>query len=301
MGKLIAITADLHYGNYADDADINNYVSELEERGADVLIIAGDLATYGATHESFIHVLSLLCKFSGKILFTPGNHDLWAMSDSFTLYDKVLPAILKEAGIHLLDGNPYVTGNLGIVGTVGWYDYSFRFVPESLRKIFADFLFKFDENNKDKVYAWDELTAQHYESKTCYISKDGMTWKKSTWEDAKYIKWDFSDKEFLNICLERLKNDIKSVYSDVEEIIAVSHHLPFAGFVPDIPEPVWGFNRAYLGSEKIGRLLLKYPKIKFVFFGHSHRNNKIVMRNLTAVNVFFHKPPGTFYRHINEA
>jgi hypothetical protein len=53
-------------------------------------------------------------------------------------------------------------------------------------------------------------------------------------------------------------------------VIAAIHQLPFRELLPPPRTAQWDFAKAYLGSEKIGRLLLEYPNVREVFCGHSH-------------------------------
>lgn len=282
----IALTADIHYGTQTRKKDLEKYISALNKTGVGYLLIAGDLASRGADHDQFKEALEILQKFRGEILFSPGNHDLWTgKGDSFDLLIHKMPAMLEGTNIHLLDNSPVIIDHLGFVGSVGWYDYSFRTVPGVLEELFSNYKFAFDEGKT--VFRWDQLTAAQYASKECVVSADGENWHKSTWQDKRFIKWEFTDDQFLNYCIDRLREDIESIYPHVEKIVAITHHLPFKEFVPDIPDPTWGFHRAYLGSSAIGKLLLEYPRVKYAFFGHSHRNRMIQINGLCAGNVYF--------------
>lgn len=282
----IAVTADIHYGTRTKREVLEKYINSLNNTGAGLLLIAGDLTGRGTDHAHFREVLEILRKFKGKILFSPGNHDLWTTDgDSFDILTGKMPRMFRDSNVHLLDNSPVVIGGIGFVGSVGWYDYSFRKVPQLLEEHFGKYLFTFDEGKT--LYRWNELTTAQYEGKECRVSDDGENWHKSTWQDKRFIKWDFTDDEFLNYCIGRLRQDIKSLSPHVEKIVAVTHHLPFEEFVPDIPDPTWGFHRAYLGSAAIGKMLLEYPRVQYSFFGHSHRNNMIQINGLWAGNVYF--------------
>ncbi len=292
--KKIAITADIHYGTLTREEQLEDFVQLMNKEKMDFLLIGGDLASRGGDHNQFKQALGILKKFNGKVLFTPGNHDLWTRKgDSFDLLTKKLPLLFEESGHHMLDMKPYIIDKLGIVGSIGWYDYSFKTVPEYLRTMFGNYLFKFSTNENDKrIVSWNGITHDDYANKLLLVSKDGLHWSKSSWMDRKFIKWDLTDEQFLDYCLTQLKSDIESINDKVDEILVLTHHLPFNDFVPDIPDPTWGFHRAYLGSEKIGQLLRKYPKVKYVFFGHAHKNKSRHGQDLFAQNLFFCSPPG---------
>ena len=48
------------------------------------------------------------------------------------------------------------------------------------------------------------------------------------------------------------------------------HHLPFRELLPPPHSAQWDFAKAFLGSERIGQLLLARPNVRHVFCGHSH-------------------------------
>lgn len=287
-----AFTADIHYGTHTDDKGLEEYVEDLNLNNAGLLVIGGDLASRGATHREFKEALNILQKFEGEILFTPGNHDLWTRDvSSFDLLVKGIPDIFQGTNLHLLDGMPFVVGDTAIVGSVGWYDYTMRFVPRDLCKLFSRYTFRF--HNSSVLMGWNELSLGEYESKVCEVSEDGENWKKSTWMDKNHIKWDFDDYRFTDYCLDQLRKDLESAGEASSRIIVITHHLPFSDFVPYIPDPTWSFHRAYLGSEKLGQLIKKYPKVKQVYFGHSHRNTRMSINGIQARNLYFPEEGGT--------
>jgi hypothetical protein len=102
----------------------------------DALVLVGDTA--GADLQPLRECLGLFERFGGLRLLVPGNHCLWcrAGEDSLHRYERVLPAVAGEAGFAVLDHQPATCGAVGLVGSVGWYDYSFA--DESLG-IPADF------------------------------------------------------------------------------------------------------------------------------------------------------------------
>ena len=87
-----------------------------------MLLLVGDTA--GSEGEALERCLSFT--FTGQKLFVAGNHELWtAGDDSYRVFTEELPRRVRALGWQWLEGEPAVFGDVGIVGTVGWYDYAF--------------------------------------------------------------------------------------------------------------------------------------------------------------------------------
>ncbi|UAA37453.1 metallophosphoesterase [Paraneptunicella aestuarii] len=107
-----------------------------EEYVDDVLILAGDLTeNLGMLRESF---QSLQQKFK-KVLFVPGNHELWVVRDktehSFQKYYDICE-VAEETGVLM---EPYHDGGVSIVPLLGWYDFSFAEPSKMLLDTWMDF------------------------------------------------------------------------------------------------------------------------------------------------------------------
>ncbi len=57
---------------------------------------------------------------------------------------------------------------------------------------------------------------------------------------------------------------------DHPRVLAAIHQLPFRALLPPPHSAQWDFAKAYLGSDRIGKLLLEYPNVQEVVCGHSH-------------------------------
>ncbi len=88
----------------------------------DILIVAGDLTDNVQLLEKSLRQLA--DRFN-KVLFVPGNHDLWVVRSkqrtSFEKFD-LIRRIASDIGIIM---EPYHSGSLTVVPLLGWYDYSF--------------------------------------------------------------------------------------------------------------------------------------------------------------------------------
>jgi predicted phosphodiesterase len=122
------------------DYDVNaRWVADLslEDYQDDVLILAGDVSD---TRRLLEWSLGALAKRFRKVLFVPGNHDLWVIREdrgksSLEKFDDVC-AVVESAGASM---EPFHDRGVSIVPLLTWYDYSFGEPSEELRSIWMDF------------------------------------------------------------------------------------------------------------------------------------------------------------------
>jgi predicted phosphodiesterase len=103
----------------------------------DVLILAGDV-----THARPLldWCLRTLAKRFKKVLFAPGNHDLWVVRDdreknSLQKFDDVR-AVVNTSGASM---QAFRERGVSIIPLLAWYDYSFGEPSEELRSVWADY------------------------------------------------------------------------------------------------------------------------------------------------------------------
>ena len=102
----------------------------------DLLILAGDVTD---SISMLANVFERLQKCFLKVLYVPGNHDLWVVRDEkLNSLDKfyLIKQIAEECGIST--GAAHF-GPLSIVPLYGWYDYSFGLPSEDLRYQWMDY------------------------------------------------------------------------------------------------------------------------------------------------------------------
>ena len=242
--------------------------------GGDVLVVIGDTAV--ADGDSLEQCLSRFT-FTGPRLFVAGNHELWTHgTDSHAIFTEQLPSRVRDLGWHWLETDPFVAGDVAIVGSVGWYDYSFampslgiphRFYAEKISpgaaERYSQFANLFDTSDDIPPIA-RELTTR--------------------WNDGKFVKLHRSDEAFLREILDRLWNQLTAL-SDKRRVVACVHHVPFRELLPPPHSVQWDFAKAFLGSERIGQMLLTFPNVRDVFCGHSHLPMTASIGNVNAVNI----------------
>src|SRR6185295_13289932 len=118
----LIITADIHYNHPKSAALADDLIDTMNRAGGDVLLLVGDTAT--SAGDALERSLSRF-DFAGPKLFVAGNHELWTNDgDSYAQFAEHLPQRVRELGWHWLETEPFVAGDIAIVGSVGWYDYS---------------------------------------------------------------------------------------------------------------------------------------------------------------------------------
>lgn len=103
----------------------------------DVLIVAGDVSDDISRLQ---WALETLARRFRRVLFVPGNHDLWVIRDAPTTDSLAKFEALRE----VVDGvgasmQSYGAHGVAIVPLLAWYDYSFGAPSEELKAMWMDY------------------------------------------------------------------------------------------------------------------------------------------------------------------
>jgi predicted phosphodiesterase len=103
----------------------------------DVLILAGDITD---TLRLLDWCLGTLVARFKRVLFVPGNHDLWVVREgrektSLQKFQEVT-AVVESSGASM---NPFRERGVSIIPLLGWYDYSFGEPSEELKSMWMDY------------------------------------------------------------------------------------------------------------------------------------------------------------------
>lgn len=276
----LLVTADLHYNHRHGKPLSEQLIARMNGAGGDVLLVIGDAAT--AEGDDLERCLSLF-RFPGPKLFVAGNHELWTQRpDSYSIYTDELPRRVRALGWQWLETEPFVAGEVTIIGSVGWYDYAYardalgiprRFyehkVSPGAAERFSEFARLFDPDD-DIPPASRDLLAR--------------------WNDGKFVKLHRSDEAFLAELMIRMEQQLSAAATS-RQVIAAVHHVPFGELLPPARGAQWDFARAYLGSPRIGQLLQRAPNVSHVLCGHSHFPAEAHLGPIHAINI------GSGYRY----
>ena len=128
--------SDIHV-DYDVNAQWVEQLSTVDYRD-DVLILAGDISDRISMLSWCLHKFA---RCFAQVLFVPGNHDLWVFRDApgKNSFDKFreIRVVAEDAGVSM---QPFRHDSLYIVPLLGWYDYTFGALTESLRAAWMDFI-----------------------------------------------------------------------------------------------------------------------------------------------------------------
>jgi len=142
-----------------------------------------------------------------------------------------------------LEDGPLVIDDFAVVGTMGWYDYSFRDPSLGI-------------------------------SEDSYKAKFAPTINGACWADAKFVRWDYSDKEMTDLLAAKLNEHLGELKA-ANKILVVTHHLVTQKLLhsPRLLVPkTWRFLNAFLGSQKLYEVISGYKAVTDVVSGHIHMN-----------------------------
>jgi predicted phosphohydrolase len=276
----ILATADLHYDIRRSRKSAEALARRVRQTGGDVLVLVGDTA--GVRLEPMREALRLFADFPGLRLLVPGNHCLWCREgeDSLDRYHRVLPSLAAEEGFFVLDHRPQVLGEVGLAGSVGWYDYSMiepeLGIPEDFYRA------KISPGAARYLGTHEDLLERHAEALTERHMQLGVRWM-----DGRRVRLPFDDDAFCARLAARLDRQLQTLQArgEVRRIVAFLHHLPFIEQVPADRPDRFAFAAAYLGARRFGELLLAYPKVSHVYCGHSHWKDSRRIGRLEVVNI----------------
>jgi len=189
--------------------------------------------------------------------------------------------LLPEANTD--ETEPFVADSIAIVGTLGWYDYSFAQPDLGIPVRFY----------QKKV---SPGAAAYFSAHAALLNpSDDISLKAmeivARWNDGRFVRLHRSDEQFLSELLTKLRGQLNELTDNLHRstqdmrIVAATHHLPFRELLPPSHSAQWDFTKAYLGSEKLGQLLNDFPHITHAFCGHSHFPARARIGHIDAINI----------------
>ncbi|HEY1629010.1 MAG TPA: metallophosphoesterase, partial [Tepidisphaeraceae bacterium] len=188
------VTSDLHYNHARSRASADEMIDQITRAGGDVLLLVGDTASFDG--DSLERCLSRF-NFSGEKLFVAGNHELWTHGkDSYENFRRELPRRIRELGWRWLQSEPFMIGNVAIIGNIGWYDYSFAQPSLEIPRRFYEA--KVSPGAAEHLSEFSHLLGEDVSPHARQIV--------ARWNDGKFVKLHRSDEQFLDELLNEMKS-----------------------------------------------------------------------------------------------
>ena len=255
----IGVLGDLHYPR--ESQLFYELLRILKRYDFDFLFLCGDTVNYANMFYLEKLVKKIVDRGRVRIVGVMGNHDFWLPESlrrrGFTSLD-IIPMysrVLRIYGGFLLWDSIYETEEFVVVGVPGWYDFSFA--PKNLNFTRDDYL-------RGWFFGFQ-------------------------WNDMLYTKFGFPPEKFVEINVERLRQQLDYATRLHKKIFVLLHFVPIRDFLrySGDPEDVWN---AYAGSQKLGEVILEYgDRISTVFFGHftykKLKAKKILRSGIEFINV----------------
>ena len=237
----VAVTSDLHYdsaGDLTPPAAIEELARRIAAERPDAVILAGDLA-HGL--DQFAACVRCFRDVGAPFAVLAGNHDVWRDDarglGSQRLFDEALPAATRAEGAIWLEGETVRVGDVAIVGSLAWYDYSavdpgVHAPPDVVGALKGRF------NN-----------------------------------DAHWIDWPDDDRAVAARLGAAMRARLRAACDDPSvRAVLVATHVPILEeqMVRRPEDPRWGFSNAYFGNLTLGAAVLGEPKVRAVVSGHTH-------------------------------
>ncbi len=208
---------------------------ESARRGLDALLVAGDISS---DYRLTLKTLSALEEQSGaRVLFVPGNHDIWnehhPKNKAWDAYD----ALLEHPG-NLARGPLSLCGGWSAAGDLGWYDFSFG----------------------DPSFSFQDFELMRHGERT--------------WQDKIKSIWDRGTLEMHRLFMDRAEEGLRKAAASGDRILFATHVVQLRDFTVSPAGPMWRYFNAFLGSPEYGEIAQRYGAALSVC-GHVHYRRRL--------------------------
>ena len=239
----IAITSDVHF-HHPWYSRIRLLALQLKMMEPDLLILAGDIGEPLSLFEEGLLAFAPVCE---KRAVIAGNHDVWHREMDYTsqqLWESHLPQSAAQCGYTWLEDKNLVIEDVGICGTIAWYDYSASPLGQ-------------------------EFSTEQYQQLKNVLSND-----------AQFIDWPWSDPEFSVTVGDPFINRLDQLQSEegVSEIVVITHVPLFREALKPAVSKDQEFANTYYGNLTLGEAVIARPKVSTVFSGHVHHASQFEIK-----------------------
>jgi putative phosphoesterase len=231
----IGLVSDIHVDiNRIDGKEVVSdlLAAESLRRCLDILLIAGDISS---DYRLSLATINRLSETSGaRVLFVPGNHDIWNEHHPGLKAWDTYNALLEHPS-NLARGPVLLKDNWAILGDLGWYDFSYG----------------------DPSFSHEDF--------------DLMKYGERTWQDKIKSLWDRGTLDVHRMFIERLEAALDSVKG--RKVLMATHVVQIKEFTVLNPGQMWKYFNAFLGSPEYGELALRRG-VDLAVCGHVHHRSR---------------------------
>jgi putative phosphoesterase len=235
----IGLISDIHVDlNRIEGKDLVTglLAREAARRSLDILLVAGDISSdYALTLRT---IAALEAQSGVRVLFVPGNHDIWNENYPGRTAWESYNALLEHPG-NLARGAVALGAGWTAVGDLGWYDFAYGDPSFSQ----ADF--------------------------------QRMKYGERTWQDLVKSIWDRPTLDMHRHFMDRLDAQlgkaavVGATDSGTRKLLFVTHVVQIREFTVQNPGPEWKYFNAFLGSPDYGDLARRHGA-ELAVCGHVH-------------------------------
>ncbi len=243
----LGVLSDIHVDLNGGAVVIEGLAAAMRRRGLEAMLIAGDVAS---DHRLTLRTLEELQQLAGvRVLFVPGNHDIWNEAQPGLTAWQAYDALLAFPG-NLARGPLELPGGWSAVGDLGWYDYSFG----------------------GAQYAVEDF--------------DRMQYGQRVWQDRIKAVWGRPTRDMHRWFLDRLRRQLEAVHrgppgavpsAELRQnvrVLMATHVLPRVELTVRRPDPMWAYLNAFLGSREYGELAISHG-VRLYVCGHVHYRRQV--------------------------
>ncbi|MDD3981162.1 MAG: metallophosphoesterase, partial [Spirochaetales bacterium] len=281
MGVRIGLVSDIHVDLnriQGEEVVTSLLARESRKRTLDILLVAGDISSdYALTLKT---IAALETESGARVLFVPGNHDIWNENypgrKAWDSYNALL-----EHPDNLGRGPVALPGDWTVVGDLGWYDFAYgdsSFTQAEFQKM------------KHGGRTWQDKIKSIWDRPTLDMHKLFMERLEARLQESANANDSIKSHNLMlddnpssanaigiaaNAMLDADKALSLGAGAAKQKIIFVTHVVQIREFTVQNPGPQWEYFNAFLGSPEYGELAQRY-KAKLAVCGHVHYRRQVL-------------------------
>ena len=250
----IVTLSDLHIGKWGDYG--KDLFESAEKDSAEVLWLNGDIFEPDADPlpdvEDYLKRAGKLHSQYDHVVWVAGNNDLELdiLKGPVTNYAEEFGSVLESFGIHLLDRSPLVTGDIVLVGNIGWSNGGL----------------------------WEpSIASSEWPNSPDVNKKYTETFFQKLFGD----RWDITSPLFFQQVQSNLAAHVEATKD--KRVVLGTHYVTSKKLVLYGDRPKYDYLNWYMGFEADELYKVAEPELALV--GHTHRNQTVMVGSTMVHNI----------------